>query len=458
MKKTLLSLCAVSLLSACSGPAIKDTAIIQQTALNQAQNSEQNPQEVIENTRNTQIKAQQQDLYYYSPSYMAQAEVEMAKAEESLKQNKPASTTITHSLTAQALFDRGLATKDVVINQLKSSFDGIEMLKEINSHTLLKGDFEDIQDDIKDLILLIEQNKTSDALNEQKEVLSDITELEIQTLKVTYFSSAENALEKAEDADAEEYAAKTFESAEKALEKLELTVENQYKDRELLAQKSTATIQLAQHAEHVAKAAKPLLKLDAEKAEQHILYVESLLERVTKALNHDAITHMPLNNQSIALAQAVERLNKQAQTNINTSQWALEKQQLETVIAELKQAQLDAAPKASETNQEQEQASNTEEADNTTALTPATATDVTPAKNQEDSAAQEAPVNTLNDTLKQDTTDLTNTALKTEDTPSTDNTAALEAVTVEDTTQASVETEQTPASEELDAPETQVTA
>lgn len=341
MNKTLLGLCTLSLISACSGPAIKDTALIQQAAISEAQTSELDPTEAIETSRNLQISAQQQDLYYFSPGYMAQAEQEMQKAEAALKQNKPASETVTHSLTAQALFERGLTNKKAVLNQLKPSFDGMQMLSDINAHVLVKDDFEDIEDDIKDLIILIEKGKTSNASKDQQDVLDDITELEVETLKVAHFNPAENALEKAEDADAEDFAIKTYEIAEKAVEKLETLIESQYKNRELIADSAKATIRLAQHAEEVAKAAQPLLKLNAEQAEQHILYVESLLDRVKQAIGHDNINHMPLKNQSIALAQAVETLSKQALAKQGNAQWEQEKLTLEATIKSLKeQAQL----------------------------------------------------------------------------------------------------------------------
>jgi hypothetical protein len=341
MNKTLLGLCTLSLLTACSGPAIKDAVIIQQTALSQAQSSEQDPQQAIENSRNLQVNAQQEDLYFYSPSYMAQAEKEIALAEEALKQNKPASVTITHSLTAKALFERGLATKQTVTNQLAPSFDGITMLKQINSHVLVKDDFEDIEDDIKDLILLIEQGNINDAIKDQKDVLTDIAQLEKETLKVAYFTPAQSALDKAEDADAEEFATQTFEIAEEAVDKLERLIKSQYKKRDLITERSKATIRLAQHAENVAKAAKPLLKINAEQAEQHILHIESLLDRITKALNHDSINHMPLNNQSIALAQAVETLTKQVQNKQSNAKWDNEKQALKASIDDLKKQSKD---------------------------------------------------------------------------------------------------------------------
>lgn len=355
MKRTLMGICTLTLLTACASPAIKDTDLIQQAALSQAQNSDQDPQVVIQSSRDLQISAQQADLYFFSPSYMAKAESEMALAEDALKLNKPASDIITHSLTAKTLFERGLAAKVAVESQLKPSLDGTAMLKEINAHVLLKDDFNDIEDDIKDLIVLIEQNKTQEALKDQKDVLEDITELEIDTLKTAFLTPAEKALEKAEDADAEEFAAVTFATAEKSVEKLELLIESKYKERQSITDHSLKTIRLAQHSEHVAKAAKPLLKLNAETAEQHVLSIEALLNRIGQALEHEPVNHLPLNNQSIALAQSVETLNKQAKTNQNNPRWALEKQEFENTISKL-EGEL---ATLSKTHKEQAKASNT---------------------------------------------------------------------------------------------------
>lgn len=353
MKKLLIGLCTTSLLIGCSSPAIKDTSLIEQTAIDMVQNGEQDINAVLNEVRDLQIQAQQADLYFYSPKHMKQAESEMAKAEEAHKQKKPDQEILTHSLTAKTLFQRGLKIKPTVVSDLKPSFDALDMLKEINTHTLLKGDFEDLESDFKDLIYLIEDGKVSEAKKEQNSFLKDVTNVEIDTLKKSFLNPAENALEKAEDADAEEFATKTYEKAEKAVEKLEKFIETQFKDRTAVATTSKETIHLAQHAENVAKAAKPLLKIDAEQAEKHILYVESLLDKIKTAIKHDGITHLSLDSQSIALAQAVEILNKQAQTSQANANWKQEKQSLEATIAELKQS-MENMKQVEETNQSAE--------------------------------------------------------------------------------------------------------
>ncbi|GAA6133222.1 hypothetical protein NBRC116188_00110 [Oceaniserpentilla sp. 4NH20-0058] len=336
MNKLLIGICSISLLTACSSSAIKDTSLIEQAAINLVESGEQNVQGILDESRALQIQAQQADLYLYSPKHMKQAEDEMAKAESAFKQQEPDQEIIAHCLTAKVLFERGLALKPVVEQQLSASFEALDMLKAINAHALLADDFKDLENDRNELISLIEDGKTNDATQDQIGFLKDATELEIATLKISFLIPAEQALEKAEDVDADDYAAKTFETAEKEVEKLELLIETQYKDREAVGLASKSAVRNAQHATNIAKAAKPLIKLNPKTAEQHILFIESLLDRITSALNQDSVVHLPLRNQSIALAQKVETLNKQAQTNLNNPNWATEKSKLEQTIASLK--------------------------------------------------------------------------------------------------------------------------
>ena len=346
MNKLLVSALSCVFLSACSAPAVKDSAIIQQSAIEQAKTVNLSPQQVLDETRDLQVLAQREDLYFYSPNYIAQAENEIRQAEDALKGKLPPQQIITHALTGQQLLKRGLETKQTVLTQLKLTLDGLAMLRELKTEKLMASEFSDIQGETKDLIILVEQGNTSQALKEQADVLAEIAILEINVLKKTYLSQAEIALEKAEDADAEDHAAVSFEQASVAVERLQAFIEANPKKRQDINLKTQDTVRLCQHAQNVASAAKPLLKLTNEGAEQHVLFIEKLIARIGHALKHEDVSYLPLDNQSIALAQAAETINKQAQSFKQQGQWEKEKAELQAKLNNL-QSQLNTATQAS---------------------------------------------------------------------------------------------------------------
>lgn len=341
MTLRLIPIVCISLLSACAGNAVKDSDSIQQSAMQQAKAIEQTPEMVIAESQALQLDAQKADLYFYSPSYMEQAEDALEDAEDAIKSKKLPHEIIAYALTAKKLFNRGLENKATVLKQLSASFDGLAMLKEIETDTVLPPDFQDLRDDTKDLIILIEQGKTTKAINDQKELLNDISEAEIKTLKKTYLSVAENALEKAEDADADDYASKSFTDAQKNIETFEAFIETSTKQREQIKQKSLQAIRLAQHAEHVSKAAVPLLKLNNETAEEHILFIEKLMNRIAVALQQEDVSHLNLNSQSLAIAQTAESINKlasvQSQPAAKEKVSAAEQSVVNAIVEETKQ-------------------------------------------------------------------------------------------------------------------------
>ncbi len=332
MKKIFIALLSATLLAACAAPITKDTSSIQQVALASAKNTDLSPLQVLEETRDLQVEAQREYLYFYSPTYIAQAEQEIRLAEKALKDKLANQQIIAYALTGKQLLKRGLETKQLVLVQLKSSLDGLKMLTQLKADSLLAGDYEDIQGDIKDLIILIEQDKTASALKEQSDVLADIQQLEIKTLKKIHLSPVEHALDKADDSDAEDYASRSFAAAEKATERLEDFIEKNTQNRDAIQVQAKQALHIAQHAHHVSIAALPLLKLKPESAEQHILFIEKLLARIGTALKQGQINHLPLDSQSIALAQAAETLGKQGKSLEKQNQWGAEKTALEDKI------------------------------------------------------------------------------------------------------------------------------
>jgi len=334
-----ISIIGFSLLTACMGNQVKDTNTIEQSALAQAQDiaSQQDPSDIIESARELQVKAQKEDLYFFSPTYMSQAEDAMSEAESALAAKKPAQETIALALTAQKLFSRGLESKQSVRIQLEKSFSGLDMLKTLGTPTVERKEYESLMDDLKDLIVLIEQGKTSEAASEETSFLKDIAELEITTLKTKHLSPVQSALDLADEADADDFAPKSLKEALNRHDALQSYIESSPKDRDGIRKKSTAAIKLAQHAEHVAKSAKPLLKLNPELAETHVLQIEAWIRRIGQSLEHEDVTHLELNSQSIALAQKAETLTKQAKAVGERTQWDNERVKLQADIARLQQ-------------------------------------------------------------------------------------------------------------------------
>lgn len=399
----LLIIIYISLLSACAGNAVKDSDNIQAHAMEQAKQTDQSPEIAILAAQDLQIEAQREDLYFYSPNYMKQAEKALNNANESLNSQKPAHEIIAFALSAQTYFKRGLENKPNAQSILKDTFNGLEMLKAIKADSILASDFKDLEDETKDLIILIEQGRSADALNEQKDLLEEINEVEIKTLEKTFLSPARTALNKAEDSDAEDYASKTFAQAESAVKALSVLITTTPKQQEQIKASSIQATHMAQHANNIAQAAKPLLKLNNETAEDHILFIESLLSRINLSLEQESIIHLPLDSQSIAIAQAAETINKRASTQTKAQNdaeaWEKEKAELILEIEKLKAAQK-MTPTNEPINTSQESTKITEEpviAPNDPAKTPENLTEATeePAISPENlSKATEEPVKT----------------------------------------------------------------
>ena len=342
MNKLLVSALSCILLSACSAPSVKDSAIIQQTAIEQAKTITLSPQQVLDETRDLQVLAQREDLYFYSPNYIAQAEDEIRQAETAFKEKQDPQQIITHALTGQQFLKRGLETKETVLVQLKLALDGLTLLTELKADTLLASEFSDIQGEIKALIIYVEQGNTTEALKGQGDVLKEITQLEIKALKKTFLNQAQLALNKAEDAGAEDNAVISFEQANVAIGRLKAFIETNPKERQVISEKTLGTVRLCQHAQNVAETAESLLDLKPESAEQHVLFIEKLIARIGTALKQEDVSHLPLDNQSIAIAQAAETINKQAQAIKQQGQWETEKAELQNKLS-LLQSQLDSA-------------------------------------------------------------------------------------------------------------------
>lgn len=319
---------AILLSAGCSTPAIKDANLVRMSAAEQAKSTEQSPQEVIDAAKENLTEAREEELSFYSPTYLAEAEKEIDAAERSLLSGEESSIAVANALLAQQWIRRGLKNKEVAQIKLKASLDALNVLDEIEAQKYLGEDYLDFKNDIKELIVLLEQEKAEEAIQEQKDILESFAELEVETLNAAYLKPVLVKLEEAEDQDADDYAEKTLADAQQQATALETYIKINPRNRSEIAELSKHASKAAMHAKQVALAARPLLKLNTEKAEKHILAIEQYLARIGKALNHEDVRYMSLDNQSIAIAQIAETTARRAKAFDRQQDWEKQKQSL----------------------------------------------------------------------------------------------------------------------------------
>lgn len=386
---TLLQTIAIT---GCSTTAIKDANLVRQHATEQAQKSEQSPEAILNHTKSKLQTAMRQDLEFFSPTYIAEAQKELIAAEQAISTGASSQHVIALALTAQQWLDRAANNKTIAAQKLSASLDALGVLKSINTPTLLPDDYSNFKDEIKDLMILIEQNQTAKALVEEKDVLDEFRDLEIETLNTAYLQPVLQALEAAEDKDAEGFAENTMNNALQEAERLEAYIKTNPKNLSEINEKSHQAIRSAQHAKQVALAVQPILRMGPEKAEQHIIAIEAFLARIGKVLKQEDVRHLSLESQSIAIAQAAETTARRAQAFERQQQWEQDKlaltAQINALQARLTEGQmkpLEAQPQTVDTQQEERTSEGqTQEIIADSAASDLTSTDDTPLVLQND--------------------------------------------------------------------------
>jgi hypothetical protein len=321
-------LISAGLLSACAGPALKDSSQLAQAAAAAAREQNNDSASQLDTAKNSQQLAVQANLALYSPTYFAQGNDALNKALAMQGDDKNHADITTQAILARSLFERGIEIKQQVITLLQESVSFFSVLQGIDSPNLLSDDYHDVEDDFRKLAVLIETGKTDKVSAEQKDLLKDLAKLEQATLLKAYVSKPEQTLDDAEDDDADDYAEKTFSAAQKALATLKRSIEKSPRELDVIKLQSTQAQHAALHAQQIAKAAAGLMGLKQKETEDKILHMETLLKHIADGLQMEQPVYLSLQEQAFAIAQSAEITRQQAKSYGSQQEWSEEKQQL----------------------------------------------------------------------------------------------------------------------------------
>lgn len=311
---------AISLLAsgliACGGAP--KAPLVTLSAAEQAQYANKTPKEILAEASEEMKKAYAEEFKSYAPSALKNMEKALKSIQEGLKDDKlPKNHFAVQLKVIKKGLEDGLTTKGNVKNQLANVYDYRAVLDELTASKLYPGDYDDIQDDIMDLVELIEEKKFEKARKDAVGVIEDMTELEVKIFKAMILTKPENLLDQADDKGAEGLIEKAFEEAEKAYERAEQIIERNVRDREEVKRLGDAALFYAKRAVWMVDEVIHLQSINRNDLGSVPVEAEQRMKRIADALGHADVRDLSLAEQSNALAAAAEALrNKNKALNL----------------------------------------------------------------------------------------------------------------------------------------------
>ena len=172
---------------------------------------------------------------------------------------------------------------------------------------------------LNSIIEEIEQGELADAKKSEVDLLEEMAETEIATLKVIHLNDAIAYFERASEIDADNYAELTYEKAEKKLDAAISYTEKNYRDREGVAAAGIEALIATKKAYYVALESESLVKMKPEDSEKHVLEVMSLLNKIHLSASGTDIDPAKLFNQTENIIKQIEQLKAKPQIKSESS-------------------------------------------------------------------------------------------------------------------------------------------
>jgi hypothetical protein len=301
--------CAFIFAAGCSNK-LPNSAVLDKISLEQSRNSKQSPQEALALAQKDIETAKNESLEYYAPLHLSQAEQSLKKAQSLIVKGTDMVTAVAETIKVRKMVAEGLSTKQNVLRQMSDIFEQKERLAKLKTDVFLRDDYEDQMDNIKDLILLVEQGDQAGFEKDKKTTMAEMLELEKAVVKKKTLTEAILVLQDAKKADAKKLCPKTWKIAEGALKQSTVFIESYPRDEEGVKKAGGDALHACQHALFVARETRVLKETDKDDFENVVLDMESKLERIALGLNHPDVRHMSLHDQSVTLAHAAETMSR----------------------------------------------------------------------------------------------------------------------------------------------------
>lgn len=265
------------------------------------------PAEAVVQAEQNLALAVSRNMDFFSPLRLSQARDSIQHARQLLQSPSAdkQQDALKYAIQAEDAIALAYQNKALVETHLKSAIEHKAILDELNAKAALPDDYADVVDELIDLIKMIEKDDLGDAIEDQPDVLVQMTRLEINTLLKQHMSEALEWLDKADDIDADDYAETTFQTAEETVKTSDSFIRSNFRDRDGVKRAGMTALWSSKRAYFVAQESKRIVDLDKEEAERHALEDYEMLNRAYKKATDNELPPQELSSAADELFKVI---------------------------------------------------------------------------------------------------------------------------------------------------------
>lgn len=307
----LLPVLIALLIGACASQPENDYQSIETSQVEQ-----DNPRAMYERTAELFARPENLGLEFYSPTYYSSATRALKDAERSLNNPRDKQPSVAQAtIAARKLLEKAQFTRAAVERNLKDFVKHRNLLVELEASKWQPEDWKDLQKEMKELVLLIEDDRIKKALKLEPSVRKSMYELEINTLLVSSLNQARKTLDRAEKAEAENYSPYYFNQAQALIADTEIYIRGNYRDRRGIAYRAQKADTEALHAYKTALDSKRLVEFDESDTEDYFIALKQKLFALSNEITEtpiipatiDELIELLVSNAKLAASQVPEQ-------------------------------------------------------------------------------------------------------------------------------------------------------
>ena len=179
--------------------------------------------------------------------------------------------------------------KPPIKHHLKLADAHLSELNNLQAHDFFPNEFNKVKNQFTKLMELVEKNEVQTAIQQEPDLIKQMIQLEIVTLKQIHLAEAMKYIKDAKKLDASDYAPKSLMQSETLLQSTQELSEKSYRDKHAISEESKKTLESAKKLYFISKEIQAIHKSSDEALEQQVINHYGFLSKLGSLLKLNPI-------------------------------------------------------------------------------------------------------------------------------------------------------------------------